>query len=418
MHISYFDDARVTETLLKRKERTLASYREHITAAEAKFDLSVPESSLYYAKDIALHETLAAIKKQAKGIKFVVVVGIGGSSLGLEAVHAVLDNGTTSLLVLDTASVARLEQVRKTLASTKKASQIALCVISKSGSTTETLANAAILLDDLVARFGESIYRQTYFIGNAGTDFMKVGKRLGAQVVPIPEIIGGRYSVATAVGLIPMTLLGHDVDEFISGYLDALSPTLESVVAESAARLASYYGFKYPHYNFFAFESRLEKMGAWYRQLFAESLGKEVDVDGKPCTFSMVPTISTPVELHSVGQLYMSGVPATYTDFVSFDDDELDVMLPKRAKLAPSLKGFSLQEVATALYGGTIAAYQERQLPYRATVFEDGLPYSIGQFMAMRIREVMYTAKLLNRNAFDQPNVELYKQKTKEILFV
>ena len=63
-----------------------------------------------------------------------------------------------------------------------------------------------------------------------------------------------------------------------------------------------------------------------------------------------------------------------------------------------------------------MAAYQERQLPYRATIFEEALPYSVGLFMGMRLREVMYTAHLLKRNAFDQPNVELYKIKTKEIL--
>jgi len=114
----------------------------------------------------------------------------------------------------------------------------------------------------------------------------------------------------------------------------------------------------------------------------------------------------------------MSGVPSVYTDFVSFDDELLDVMLPKKSSLAPALKGLSLQEVATALYGGVIAAYQDRQLPYRATVFEENLAYSVGQFMAMRLREVMYAAELLDLNAFNQPNVELYKQKTKEILNV
>jgi glucose-6-phosphate isomerase len=114
----------------------------------------------------------------------------------------------------------------------------------------------------------------------------------------------------------------------------------------------------------------------------------------------------------------MSGVPDVYTDFVSFDDDATDIMIPKTTKIAKPLKGYSFQEVGAALYGGVIGAYQEKQLAYRATVFEDSLAYSVGQFMAMRMREVMYVAELLNLNAFDQPNVELYKQKTKEILFV
>ena len=85
-------------------------------------------------------------------------------------------------------------------------------------------------------------------------------------------------------------------------------------------------------------------------------------------------------------------------------------------KLAGQIQGYTLQEVATALYGGVMAAYQERNLPYRATIFEESLTYSLGLFMGMRLREIMYTAHLLEVNAFDQPNVELYKIKTKEIL--
>lgn len=416
MNISYFDDSRVTDTALSKLSKQLKEYREYIIESERDNNTLIPEYSLYYAKDADLHSTLNTFKSKYKNLKYVVLIGIGGSSLGTEAVHAVLDNGKIKLLVLDTVSVSHLEEVLSELKTVKKVSQIAVCVISKSGSTTETLANATVLLNELKTKFGDAIYNQTVFIGNPGTDFMKYGKKIKADCVDMPEIIGGRYSVATAVGLVPLTLLGHDVDEFIMGYLDVSSETLESVVADSAARLSIYHKLKFPHYSFFSFETRLEKLGKWYRQLFAESLGKAETKSGKPVVHTMVPTISTPVELHSVGQLYMSGVPDVYTDFVTFDDDELDVLLPKVNKLAPGLKGFSLQEIATALYGGVIGAYQESQLPYRATVFEENLAYSVGQFMGMRIREVMYAASLLEVNAFDQPNVELYKKKTKEIL--
>jgi glucose-6-phosphate isomerase len=416
MNISYFDDARVTDTLLKKKEKALFDYRHHVAHAAEHSDYTVPEASLYYAKDAELHETIASLKKQFKAVKQVVLIGIGGSSLGTEAIHALLNTGNVKLSVLDTVSASALSELRSELAGRKKVTDVALCVISKSGNTTETMANATIVMDDLKQKFGDDAYRQTIFIGNPGTDFMKMGKKLKVTCVAMPEVIGGRYSVATAVGLVPMTLLGHDVDEFISGYLDALHPTLEAVVADSAARLAVYHQLKYPHYTFFAFETRLEKLARWYRQLFAESLGKATDKEGREVKHVIMPTIATPVELHSVGQLLMSGVPDIYTDFVSFDDEELDVMIPKSAKLAPALKGYSVQEVATALYGGVIAAYQEEHLPYRATVFEENLAYSVGQFMSMRLREVMYVAYLLNLNAFDQPNVELYKKKTKEIL--
>ncbi len=160
---------------------------------------------------------------------------------------------------------------------------------------------------------------------------------------------------------------------------------------------------------------RLAKLGAWYRQLLAESVGKAVDRAGKPVTKGFLPTISTPVELHSVGQLYLSGFSGVFTDFVTFDDDLIDFKIPKQG-LSKNFGKYTVQEVATGLYGGVMAAYQEKNLPYRSTIFADDLTYSLGLFMGMRMLETMYLAELLNLNAFDQPSVELYKIKTREIL--
>jgi glucose-6-phosphate isomerase len=416
MNISYFDDNRVTEKLLTNNQNKLKKYREKIEQAKKNNDNSISEYSLYHCMDFSLHEKLSEIKKKFKGVKHVVLIGIGGSSLGTEAIHSVLDEGKVKLSVLDTISSHKLNTLIKNLSSVKKAKDLAICVISKSGNTTETLANASVLLDTLETRFKDEIYNQTIFIGNPKTEMMVYGKKKGITLVDMPEIIGGRYSVATAVGLVPLTLLGHDVDDFIAGYLDASLEQHEKLVAESAARLAIYHQLKYPHYNFFVFEPRLEKLGRWYRQLFAESLGKERDLKGQVLKGAMVPTISTAVELHSVGQLYMSGVPNTLTDFVTFDNDVDDIKISKKSNLAKNLRGFDVEDISTALYGGVIAAYLEKQLPYRTTVFEESLPYSLGVFMSMRLREVMYTAELLQVNAFDQPNVELYKTKTKELL--
>lgn len=416
MFISYFDDTRVTEKALKTNLNKLTKYRAEIAEQAEKGDSTKSEYSLFYPKDYALHETLETVKKDFKNVKHVILIGIGGSSLGVEAIHAVLDTGASKLTVLDTVSAHNLDLALQAAAKVKKVTELAVCVISKSGKTTETLTNAAIVLEALKGTFGEAVYKQTIFIGDPGSEGLVYGKKKGSMVISMPANIGGRYSVATAVGLVPLTLLGHDTDEFISGYLDASEERFESIVAESASRLALYHQYKYHHYNFFAFEPRLEKLGRWYRQLFAESLGKETKKDGKKVAGAMVPTISTPVELHSVGQLYMSGVPETITDFVTFDDEQIDAKVPKSNKLAGGLKGLSMQEIATGLYGGVVAAYEERSLPYRATIFEEELTYSIGLFMGMRLREVMYTAHLLNVDAFDQPNVELYKTKTKEIL--
>ncbi len=415
MNFSYFDIDSVTEANQAKGLKKLQSYRDHVAQVVHENDSTQPEYSLAHAKNAELHSTLDSLKTEFKGIKHLVLIGIGGSNLGAEAVHSVLDEGKVELHTLDTVSSRNIDTLLKKLSSVKSVNKLAVCVISKSGGTAETLVNSGIVLDSLVEKFGDSIYTRTVFVGNPGTGFMKAGKRLGVKVVPMPEIIGGRYSVATEVGLVTLALLGHDTDAYISGILDATSEKLESVVAEQAVRMQHYISKNFRHYNFFAFEPRLYKLGAWYRQLQAESLGKTLDKNGKEVKKGFVPTISTAVELHSVGQLYLSGYEGVYTDFVTFDDDSVDFKVPKKG-VSKTYGKYSAQEVATAIYGGVMGAYQEKSLPYRSTIFSEDLPYSLGMFMGMRMLETMYVAELMNLNAFDQPNVELYKDKTRAIL--
>lgn len=416
MYFSYFDIDSVTEGVIKQGVKKLSGYRAEIQRVHEENDSTQAEYALVHAKNPEVHDQLEEIVKKYKGITHLVVVGIGGSNLGLEAVHAVLGDKNVTLHTLDTISAHEIQQLIDKLSSVRTVKKLAICVISKSGNTAETLVNAGILIDVLEQKFTKAIYQQTIFIGDSNTTFMKVGKRLGVTSISMPEVVGGRYSVATEIGLVPLALLGHDTDAFIAGVLDTTHEEFESVVAENASRLNHYIGKNFRHYNFFAFEKRLSKLGGWYRQLTAESLGKEFDVDKNPVKKGFIPTVSTPVELHSIGQLYMSGFEGVYTDFVTFDDEDNNFKIPKKG-IAKLYGKFDVQEVATALYGGVMAAYQERSLPYRSTIFDDGnAAYSIGLFMGMRMLETMYVAHLMNVNAFDQPNVELYKDKTRSIL--
>ena len=415
MFYSHFDIATVTQASQTKGLKQLEKYRKQVRTVVDSNNNKKPEYSLAHVKQPALHDSIEEIKKDFKGIKHLILVGIGGSNLGTDAIHAALGENGVKLHSLDTIAAYQLKKVLSDLKGVKNAKKVAVCVVSKSGNTAETLVNASVLLTELEKQFKKAIYQQTIFISNPGTDFMRAGKRLKVKTVAMPEIVGGRYSAATEVGLIPLALLGHDTDAFISGVSDATSSEFESLVAEGAVRISHYIGKNYKHYNFFAFDPRLAKLGAWYRQLFAESIGKEKDRSGKAVTKGMVPTISTPVELHSVGQLYLSGFAGVYTDFVTFDDDTINYAVPKTG-IAKQFKKFDVQEVATAIYGGVMGAYQERSLPYRSTIFDDNLAYSLGLFMGMRMLETMYVAELMNIDAFNQPNVELYKIKTKEIL--
>lgn len=416
MLLTYFDTAEVSPNTIKRQVAKLKTYRKKVNRVIEKRDTTKPEYSLIHVASPRLHDTFETLKKDFKDIKHLVLIGIGGSNLGTAAVHDALGKSKVELHQLDTVSATDIEVLTKKLKSVKSVKKVAVCVVSKSGGTAETVSNAGVLLKALDVQFGKKVYKQTLFIGDAKTAFMSAGKKLGVRTVTMPKVVGGRYSVTTEVGLVPLVLLGHDVDAFVEGVIDAGNEEFEQLTAEAAARIHAYQTKNYPHYNFFAFEKRLYTLGAWYRQLFAESLGKAKDKKKKPVKIGMLPTLSTAVELHSVGQLYLSGFSGVYTDFVTFDDDSVDYDIPKKG-ISNKYGRFTIQEVATAIYGGVVGAYQERELAYRSTIFDaENRAYSLGLFMAMRMREVMYVAELMGVDAFNQPNVELYKDKTRAIL--
>ncbi len=396
-------------------EKRLAGYRMEIARIIRERDDKRHEYALAHPT-AELVSSLRTQLKTFKGLRHVVVVGIGGSSLGLEALHSALGADTQpKLTVLDMITPAALTAVTNELRAVKKVSQVAVCVISKSGTTTETLANASVLLRLLEARYGTAIHGQVIYIGNPGTALTKVAKKQGSHYLAMPAVVGGRFSVTTEVALVPLILLGHDVEAIVAGMRRASDPVAEEAIAARAVQLHAFLRAGYRHFNFFAFETRLYKLGCWYRQLFAESLGKATARDGKPVKVGMVPTISTPVELHSIGQLYLAAFPGVFTEFVSVDDNGVDYKIGPTT-IAPHLKKFTLEEVSAALYGGVVGAYQGQGLPYRATVLAEDLASSLGYYLAAAMLEVMYLAHLMNVDAFDQPNVELYKDKTRTLL--
>ncbi len=148
----------------------------------------------------------------------------------------------------------------------------------------------------------------------------------------------------------------------------------------------------------------------------AESLGKTETRAGARNELGFIPIISTPTELHSIGQLYFSGFKGVYTDFLVLEDRPLVHYVPRDSQLADKVKGKSLSEVAYAIESGVLAAYKEKGLAHRKFILSKLSEFDVGIFMGMRMLETMYVAELMDVNAFNQPNVELYKQKTKEVL--
>ncbi len=401
----------------KRRVDTLGEKATAYTKQIRKWQKALATDQHEYALYVGQNATyLKSIRKSLKpfmGVRHVILVGIGGSSLGTEAVYQALAYKTSpSLSVLDSIdrdALIRLEQLLETV---KDPEQVALVVVSKSGTTVETMTNAVRVLELCEAKFGKPIAHRTIFVGDKDTPFFRIGKKRKITCIPMPDAIGGRFSVFTAVGVVPLTLLGIDVVSLCEGAEMALSEKEMRGIEERAVSLALYAESGVHTVNFFTFNNRLKYLGYWYRQLLAESIGKNMTTKGTSFQHQLLPIVSSSVDLHSMAQLYLSGYKDLYTIFVYFDDRHPYHLSIREWLLehVPQFKGKTTTEITDAILEGVFKAYDDQKLPFRVMELPRCSAFEIGFLLNTLMCEVMCLAHLLNIDAFDQPRVESYKK--------
>ncbi|MGD8374377.1 MAG: hypothetical protein PVI21_05995 [Candidatus Woesebacteria bacterium] len=372
-----------------------------------------------------------AVKKVTPRLKYHIVVGIGGSNLGAKAIYDALlgyDDVIESvqypkLIFVETVDADFLQAIVKMIGKLELPDQVLVSVISKSGGTTETIANFEIVTHALTGRFGEQSLQRVVVITDDDSELWRAAQQKNIDRLSIPRYVGGRYSVFSAAGLFPLETVGIDTVELLQGALEMRDKCLadgEHCVAMTSACLLNYYRLQSKSINDnFIFSPRLESVGKWYRQLIAESIGKQKDLSDQDVYVGITPIVSIgSTDLHSVGQLYLGGPKDKFTTFVSVDDEtHLDVpaerLLPQ---ITPMINQKSAQEIMHAILDGTMAAYQKANLPYVHVALDEINAHDLGAYLQFKMIEVMYLAQLMNVNAFDQPNVDLYKIETKNIL--
>lgn len=416
MRYSYTETANIPETRLAETTRTLEGYVAKIQALEVGH-YDVPEAGLAAIGDGKHAEAAASVVAAQGSIEHLILVGIGGSSMGTEAVYAALRHDRTPMLhVLDLADEQRLADTYAALEGVP-VEAMTICIVSKSGTTTETLANAAVLLDALTKRYGDSLSSRVVIIGDADTPLAHAAPKGGYAYVPMPKNVGGRFSVFTTVGLVPLALLGFDVRQFGAG-AERFLKTHGHEALNAAAIQATLRTEGFHTRMLFAEEERLAPLLAWYEQLLAESLGKDTTRSGGAFVGPLAPHVMTPRELHSTAQLYLSGFKGVFTTFVGRDGGSGSMVVPDSGigGLIPLGSDRTYGRIPQAIMEGVRAAYQKRCLPFDRHVFLTIDAESMGAFMAARMLEVVYTAELFDVDAFDQPHVELYKAETRKIL--
>ena len=342
--------------------------------------------------------------------KILLVLGIGGSALGTRALHSALCSADSpALYVLDNIDPTTVQNTIDSVKSNDPSlTQTVVAVVSKSGETAEVLAlcmavNAALSNATYVAITGQHGSLREYANSN------------GWATLPIPEGVGGRFSVLSPVGLFPAAMCGINIQELLDGARamdDQCMQMSDNPAASLSGGLVSALHNGHNIHVMMPYSDRLTQFAQWYVQLWAESLGK-VNHQGKRVGPTPVAAIGT-TDQHSMLQLWREGPQDKVIGFVDIAKS-LDVPLGEHS-LGDSqswLAGQSLGSLLQAERVATEKAVQDAgQLTWAMT-----LPtldaHSIGQFIALWQVTVAFAGRLMKLNPYDQPGVELGKELTR-----
>lgn len=410
--------------------KQLASYTETLQSVRAGKAYEKYESSINLADDTQLLDAVQAVcdQKVTDALKYSIVVGIGGSNLGTKAVYDAFYGSRDLLeptrfpkmLFAETTDPEWLTSVQGLLSSLQAPEEVLVTVISKSGGTTETLVNFEVIMHTLHQKFGEGLTR-VVAITDEGSKLWDAAGALQVVRLAIPAPVGGRYSVLSAVGLLPLLSVGIDIKAARRGASEMLDRVLgdDNIAATSAMVLAQARRGGHIINDNFLFHPELESVGKWYRQLMGESVGKEQSLSGETVHMGITPTVSLgSTDLHSVGQLYLGGPKDKLTTFVSVKN-VATVQVPDSRVfpgLIPMITDKSAADIMTAILEGTKIAYQKASLPFMEVILDNIDAYTLGAYLQFKMVEMMYLGQLLQVNSFDQPNVESYKIETKKLL--
>ena len=369
-------------------------------------------------------EEFSRIQKAGRYIRehfdVLVVCGIGGSYLGaraaIEALNGLLPANTKRPEIVFMGQSFAPSYV-KPLLNYLKDKKFAVNVISKSGTTTETAVIFRLLRDLLLEQAhgdASAIQKSIYATTDAHKGaLLTLCRKYGYETFVLPDDIGGRYSVMTAVGTLPMAASGIDVAAFMEGFgrgeKEFSNPNLSENPAYqyAVARYLLHEKRGYPVELFVTYEPRFVQLGEWWKQLFGESEGK----DGK----GLLPDSATfTTDLHSLGQFVQQGNKVLFETVLKIKEPCCDVVIPEDKDNLDGLNylsGKTLSYVSEQAMEGTIKAHEEvGGVPNLILSLEKMDAEHLGNLMYFFMRACAMSAYLLGVNPFNQPGVEVYKK--------
>jgi glucose-6-phosphate isomerase len=361
------------------------------------------------------------VAANARAFDDVVVLGIGGSALGAIALRTALGEPGTSprLHVIDNVDPRSIAQLLLALTPARTL----WCVISKSGTTVETLAQYA-LARAWVEKAGLSPAKHFAFVTDPTAGPLRaIASRDGIPAFAVPANVGGRFSVFTPVGTLPALLAGYDVAAFLDGAKSMRARCETSDLSANPAGLFASLLWRAHQkagqgtHVFMPYSDGLRDLAPWFVQLWGESLGKK-DADG-------LPSGPTPVgargvtDQHSLLQLLMEGPADKVVVFVRLATHREDLRLAGSAILpdaAAFMNGRSLGELLDAEADATARALVSAARPSFTVTLDTCDARGIGEAMMLLMLATVYAGALYRVDPFGQPGVELGKRLAKESL--
>ncbi|NQW07148.1 MAG: glucose-6-phosphate isomerase [Candidatus Pelagibacter sp.] len=323
------------------------------------------------------------------------IIGMGGSVLGAEAIYHFLKNKVKKKLTF-------VNNLNSNADYFKDKNINLNLVISKSGNTLETIANASALIKSKDSNIIITEDKDSYL--------NDLAIKLKAEIFEHKNYVGGRYSVLSEVGMLPAELMNLSEGKFKQfNSLIKNKTFINNLVNNVAATLNLIKNGKYTSV-ILNYDEQSENLFKWYQQLIAESLGKK--------SKGLLPVISSmPKDNHSLMQLYLDGPKKSfYTFFNVLDNKHVKVNNKNIFIRQKYLKNKSIEQIKQSQMLATEKVFKIKKIPFRSFRILKRNEKSLGELFCFFILETVLLGRALNVNPFDQPSVELIKQETKKIL--
>jgi len=346
------------------------------------------------------------------------VLGIGGSALGNKALYSALKTEAKlprKLFVYDNVDPVFLYEILSQI----NLEKTLVNVITKSGTTAETMAGYMIVADIFKRKFPQDYQKRIIITTDKEKGFLRqVIKQEGYTGFTVPDNVGGRFSVLSDVGLLSSAFTGIDIKALLKGAKDMREICWNPDIWENPAYLNGLIHFLYYRQGknisvMMPYSNSLYDLADWYRQLWAESLGKRKDIKGREIYVGQTPVKALgTTDQHSQVQLYTEGPNDKVFTFLTVEYFKHDYTIPN---LHPDreevnyLGGKKLSELLNAERFATEIALSQAMRPNANIVFPQIDAYHLGQFIMLYEIQTVFTGKLLCINPLDQPGVEAGK---------